>query len=161
MHQENKYFWLLFFIFGVTSVIVQALFAPLIAIHFYEPDFVLVVVLLISKRFGGIKGSTAGFLLGLLQDAVTGLPLGISALPKSAVGYLGGKFHGHAIKSLSLDLWFIVFILIHEIIFYALFQFKSEFSFHYFFLNRALPNTLYTTVILIITALFTEKYFSE
>lgn len=161
MNQENKYYLVILLIFGLGSVLVQALFAPLITIRLSSPDFVLVIVLLIAKRFGGIKGSTAGFVLGVLQDAISGLPLGISAMPKAVSGYLAGKFHGQPIKSISLDLWFVVFILIHEIIFYALFQFKSEFAFHYLFFTRALPNTLYSTVALLIVALFTEKYFSE
>ncbi len=161
MNQENKYYLVILLIFGLSSVLAQALFAPLITIHLSEPDFVLVIVLLISKRFGGIKGSTSGFILGILQDAVTGMPLGISAMPKAVVGYLAGKFHGQPIKSISLDLWFIVFIVIHELIFYALFQFKSEFSFQYLFFTRALPNTLYSTIVLLSLALFTDKYFSE
>ncbi len=161
MNQENKYYLVILTFFGLGSLLAQALFAPLISIRLSQPDFVLVIVLLTAKRFGAIKGSTAGFVLGLLQDAVTGLPLGISSLPKAVAGYFAGKFHGHPIKSISLDLWFVVFILIHEIIFYALFQFKSEFSFQYLFLTRALPNTLYSSLVLLVVALFTDKYFSE
>jgi len=147
--------------FGVGSLLAQALLAPLISVRLWEPDFVLVIVLLMAKRFGGIKGSSAGFFLGLLQDAITGLPLGISAMPKAISGYLAGKFHGQTVKNISLDLWFIIFILIHEVVFYGLFQFKSEFSFQFLLFSRALPNTIYTTISLLIISFFTRNYFSE
>ncbi len=161
MHQETKWYLVLLLIFGVSSLLLQALFAPLIRINFWEPDFVVAIVLLLSKRFGAIKGSTAGFILGLLQDALTGLPLGISALPKTVSGYLAGKFHGQAVKGLAMDLWFVLFILIHEAIFYTLFSIKTQVPFQQLLFARALPDAMYTTVVLLITIFFTNKYFSE
>lgn len=161
MKQETKYFLVLLLFFGLPAILAQALIVPLLRIHIWQPDVVLCIVLLLSKRFGGIRGSTAGFVLGLLQDALTGMPIGMSAFPKSLVGYLTGKFHGQHIKGLFMDLWFVLFILIHGIIFYSLLGIKAELNLSDMIITRALPNAIYTMVSLLIMTLFLKKYLSE
>ncbi len=161
MKQETKYYLILFLVLGLLSIFVQALIVPLIRINIWQPDVVLCTVLLLSKRFGGIRGSTSGFVLGILQDTLTGMPVGMSALPKTVAGYLAGKFHGQNIKGLFMDLWFVFFILIHEIIFYALLSIKAELNFWQILVLRALPNVIYTMIALLTLNLFLKKYLSE
>ena len=89
------------------------------------------------------------------------MPVGMSAFPKSLVGYLVGKFHGQNIKGVFMDLWFVLFILIHEIIFYSLLGIKAELNLSEMVINRALPNAIYTMISLLIINLFLKKYLSE
>ncbi len=89
------------------------------------------------------------------------MPIGMSAFPKSLVGYLTGKFHGQHIKGLFMDLWFVLFILIHGIIFYSLLGIKAELNLSDMIITRALPNAIYTMVSLLIMNLFLKKYLSE
>lgn len=161
MNQEVKYFLVIFFAFGITSVIFQSVFVPIIEIGVWKPDIVLVVVLLIGKRFGSTAGSTAGFVLGIIQDSLSPLPIGISALPKAIAGYSSGKINILKFEGTVLFLWFILFTFLHELIFYFILQFKMDISFAYLVYSRIFPNTIYTTVMLIIFYWSTQKYFTQ
>lgn len=161
MDQEIKYFIFTIFIFGFTSVIVQSLFVPFIEINFWRPDFVLIIVLLMGKRFGSVKGSTAGFILGLLQDSLSSLPVGITALPKVIAGYAGGKVKTLKLEGTSYYLWFMLFIFIHELITFFFFQYKTDLSYTYLIFSRVFPNTIYSTAMLFVINILSGKYFSE
>jgi len=161
MNHDLKYYFTLFIIFGVGAVIVQSQFVPFMEINVWRPDLVLILVLFFGRRFGSIQGSTSGFILGLLQDALTSMPIGISALPKALSGYAAGK-----IKSLHLGgnmylVWFMLMIFIHELIVYLFLQFKSEISYTFLVYSRVFPNTIYTTVMLIFSNFFLKKYFTD
>lgn len=161
MNQETKYLIFILIVFGISAVIIQSVFVPFIEINVWRPDMVLVVVLLIGKRFGAVSGSTSGFLLGVLQDSLTAMPMGITALPKAIAGYAAGKTKSLHLEGAMYYVWFVVFIFVHEIIFYAFFQYKTDVSYAYLLYSRVFPNTIYTTIMLFIVNLFTNKYFVE
>ena len=55
MNQEIKYFLFIFITFGIGSVLIQGLVVPYIAIgSVWKPDLVVIIVLLIGKRFGSV-----------------------------------------------------------------------------------------------------------
>ena len=54
MNHEQKYYLTVFLIFGIGAVLIQGIFVPYLEITVWRPDFVLVIVLLIGKRFGCI-----------------------------------------------------------------------------------------------------------
>ncbi len=161
MHHENRYLIFIILIFGTAAIIIQSVLVPLIEVAGWRPDFVLIVVLLISKRFGTVSGSSSGFLLGILQDALTALPVGITAFPKSITGYALGKFKTMRLEGMMYYLWFVIMIFLHELIFYGLLQFKTDTSFTQLIYTRVFPNTVYTSVMLVLVNLFTHKYFRE
>ena len=161
MNHEQKYFITIFVIFGFGSVLLQSLFVPYLEIANWHPDLVVVLVLLIGKRFGCIQGSTAGFILGAVQDSLTSLPVGISALPKSIIGYTSGKMKSVGVGGTMYTVWFVLMIFIHELIIYMFLQFKTEIPFAQLLYNRAFPNTIYTTVMFFIVSFFLRKYFTE
>ncbi len=161
MDQENKYYIFMFFIFGLTSVILQSLFVPFLEIHVWRPDFVLIIVLLMGKRFGSIRGSTCGFILGVLQDALTSMPIGITALPKVIAGYASGKIKPLRLEGTSYYLWLMLFILTHELIVFFFIQYITELSYTYLIYSRVFPNTIYSVVMLFIVNMLSGKYFVE
>ena len=162
MNQETKYYLFILATFGITSVILQSIFVPYIEIYdVWKPDVVLIVVLLIGKRFGSVHGSTTGFLLGIIQDSLTALPIGITALPKALAGYASGKMNALKMEGTVTFLWFILFTFLHEFLYYFILQFKMEISFTYLIYSRIFPNTIYTTVMLWITYSSTQKYFDN
>ncbi|MBD3223489.1 MAG: rod shape-determining protein MreD [Caldithrix sp.] len=161
MNQEIKYYIYILLIFGIVSVILQSVLTPFIMISVWQPDFVLVIVLLMGMRFGSIGGSSAGLILGFIQDALSPLPVGITALPKVIAGYAAGKMRSIGLEGTMYYLWFVILILVHEIIVYLFFQYISELSFGYLIYSRVFPNTIYTTIILFFINLFTRSYFSE
>jgi rod shape-determining protein MreD len=127
----------------------------------WRPDLVLVIVLLIGKRFGAAGGSTAGFILGIIQDSLSGMPVGITAMPKAIAGYFIGKTKGSGQSGTIHFVFFIVLIFLHELITYAFFQYKSELSYLYFLYSRVFPNSAYTMIMLFIVNGFFNKYFTE
>ena len=162
MNQEIKYYLFIIVTFGLGAVLIQGLVVPYIAIaDVWKPDLVLIIVLLIGKRFGSVSGSTAGFILGLLQDSLTAMPIGVSALPKVMAGYGSGKMTALKFEGSVNFLWFISFIFLHEFIFYFILQFKTDIAFTYLIYSRIFPNTIYTTVMMAITYFSTQKYFTE
>ncbi len=161
MNQNLKYFLYIFLIYGLGSIVVQSYIVPFIEINLWQPEMVLVIVLFMGSRFGATAGSTAGFFLGLLQDALTSMPIGISALPKAIVGYSAGKVRGFKLEGAMRLLWFFLLIFVHEFIYYLILQVKLDFDFSYLLTHRVFPNTVYTMVMLVITNLFTAKTFSE
>ncbi len=161
MSQEQKYYITVLVIFGIGAVLIQSIFVPYLEITVWRPDFVLVIVLLIGKRFGCIEGSTAGFILGVLMDSLTSMPVGISALPKSIVGYTSGKLRSVGVSGTMYIVWFVLMILIHEIIIYLFLQFKTDLPFAQLLYSRVFPNTIYTTIMFFVVSFFFKKYFTE
>ncbi len=161
MNQEIKYYLVILFAFGISAIILQSFFVPVIEINSWRPDLVLVSVLLIGKRFGSAAGSSAGFILGIIQDSLSAGPIGITALPKVLAGYASGKINILKFEGTVLFLWFILFAFLHELIFYSILQFKMDVSFTYLIYSRIFPNTIYTTIMLLITYFSTQNYFRE
>ena len=161
MSHEQKYYLTVLVIFGIGAVLLQSFFVPYLEITVWRPDIVLIIVLLIGKRFGCIKGSTAGFILGVLMDSLTSMPVGISAFPKSIVGYTSGKMKSVGVSGTMYIVWFVVMILIHEIIIYLFLQFKTDLPFAQLLYSRVFPNTIYTTFMFFVVSFFFKKYFTE
>lgn len=161
MNQNIKYLLYVFIIYGFGAVVIQSLLIPFIAINLWEPEMVLVIVLLIGNRFGSMAGSTSGFILGVLIDALTAMPIGISALPKAIAGYGAGKITILKMEGAIRLLWFFILIFLHEFIYYLIIQVKLDFDFVYLLTHRVFPNTIYTMLMLVITNIFTAKIFSK
>lgn len=161
MSSDIKYWLFILLIFGLGALLSQSLLVPLMEIHVWKPDLVLIIVLLIGKRFRSMYGSSSGFILGVLQDALTGMPIGITALPKALAGYAAGKTKTFHFEGTLYYVWFVFLILLHEMISYAFFQYKTDLSYAFLLYSRIFPNTIYSVVMLFIIHSFTRKYFTE
>lgn len=74
----------------------QLYLAPLLRIGNIRPDFILIILVFISSRYGRMAGILLGFAAGLSQDVTGSLSLlGANALPKSIVGYTVGTLNGN------------------------------------------------------------------
>lgn len=74
----------------------QLYLAPLLRIGDIRPDFILILVVFVSSRYGRMTGILIGFAAGLSQDVTGTLSLlGANALPKSIVGYTVGTLNGN------------------------------------------------------------------
>ena len=82
------------------AVMGQLLLAPLLQIGDIRPDFMLLLLVYFSARYGRMSGIIVGFTIGLLQD-ITGSysVLGATAMSKALVGYMAGTLNG------SLSIW--------------------------------------------------------
>ncbi len=55
-----------------------------------KPDLVLVVTIYFAVSRGRQTGTGLGFLMGIFQDALSGLPLGMNGLSKGLIGFILG-----------------------------------------------------------------------
>ncbi len=80
----------------VVVFLAQLYLAPLLRIGDIRPDFILILLVFVSSRYGRIAGILLGFAAGLSQDVTGTLSLlGANALPKSIVGYTVGTLNGN------------------------------------------------------------------
>ncbi len=78
----------------IITVILQTTIFNRFSFHNVKPDFVLIIIILISNYLGSIKGQLTGFVSGLIEDSLSLSPFGFSALIKSVIGYFSGKTEG-------------------------------------------------------------------
>jgi len=141
-------------VLGLASVLLQAFFIPIIEIGVWRPDIVLLAVIFIGYRYGVIPGILSGFLLGIIQDSMSPMPLGISSMANSIIGFISGQISQFKLAYNARVLASIILILIQGCIFYLLYQIQSEATFGYLLLTRIFPNTIYTFIIGLLISFF-------
>lgn len=77
-----NYFCIFIIVFSI-----QTSLLPLIELAGVTPGLALALAVYCGIRFKGYSGVGAGFLIGLIQDCLTGGPLGINTLSKSLIAY--------------------------------------------------------------------------
>ncbi|MFC1668874.1 rod shape-determining protein MreD [Spirochaetota bacterium] len=75
-----------------------------------KPDLIFIIVVYLAYSFGSYYGEVAGFMSGLLHDAVSNSPLGFLAFPKMALGFLVGMFGRSVIKSNIVTISLMLFV---------------------------------------------------
>ncbi len=80
----------------VVVFLAQLYLSPLLRLGNIRPDFILILLVFVSSRYGRIAGILLGFAAGLSQDVTSTLSLlGANALPKSIIGYTVGTLNGN------------------------------------------------------------------
>jgi rod shape-determining protein MreD len=85
-------------VFLLLTLILQATIAPLIAIRGIRPDLLLLVVVSSALLMGKEQGVGLGFFAGLVQDLASGNIFGLNVLSKMATGYLAGNMERKVFK---------------------------------------------------------------
>jgi rod shape-determining protein MreD len=161
MHGDSRTNVIYLCIIGLLAILIQAFFIPLIEIGVWRPDIVLLAVLYIGYRYGMISGALAGFILGLIQDALSPLPLGMSSMANSIIGFSAGQVRQFKLALNARILATMILILLHGCIFYFFYQLRSEVTFPYLLLTRVFPNTVYTFVIALLLSFFLQLKMDE
>ncbi len=87
--------WTDFIFSGLLIWLAQLLLADFLSIGSIRPDFLVILVLYWSIKYGRTIGTISGFLIGLLIDlSGTASYFGLSPLIYSVTGYLGGYLMG-------------------------------------------------------------------
>jgi rod shape-determining protein MreD len=79
----------------LAAAVLQAALAPHMAIGTVEPNFLLLVVIVLSMVEGPIPGAVAGFVAGLLFDLLGSGPIGAGALVMTSVGFIAGSMRAN------------------------------------------------------------------
>jgi len=138
--------------------LLQFSFIPLIEIGVWRPDLLVIFTLYIGYRFGSIKGTLTGFLLGIIQDSMSPNPIGISALANCIVGFSAGQISELKLSYNARILASFLLILVHGAIYFLVYQFKTEATYISLLATRVFPNTIYTFLIgLLLSVFFRSK----
>ena len=85
-------------IFIIIVLVIQAVFIPLISIKGIKPDLLLVITVSAGLLYGKETGFCTGFFIGLLQDLASGNVFGLNLISKIVVGYGFGVAEGKVFK---------------------------------------------------------------
>lgn len=77
-----------------TMAVIQSVFLANGIVGGVTPDFALLVLTFSANQQGSLKGQTAGFVTGFVQDVLSITPLGFHAFSRTVIGYLFGAFKG-------------------------------------------------------------------
>lgn len=146
---------------GLIALILQLSFVPMIAIGAWRPDLIILVTIFIGLRFGVSAGTVAGFLMGVLQDSFSPIPVGISALANTVVGFLAGQVRQMRLAYNAKIFAVIILILVQMSIFYLVYQVQTDISYLYLVATRVFPNTVYTFLIAILLSLFFRVHIEQ
>lgn len=157
MPHESKYSIIRLLILSISALSLQIYFIPLIEIAVWRPDLILLLTLYVGYSYGVVQGTIAGFILGVFQDSLSPNPIGISALANCVVGFLAGQARQLKLSYNAKILVSILLILAQGIIFFLLYQFKTEATYFHLLVTRAFPNTVYTFIIGLLISVFVRS----
>ena len=131
--------------------IFNVLGADTISIGGMTPDFLVVLVVIISMIEGQFYGTVAAFCIGLFFDIVSFDLIGTNALAKTVVGFFAGYFSrpGFVRQDIgSIKFIFILFIssIINNLLYYIFFIKPMEMTFVDFFFRYGIAMAFYTTI---------------
>lgn len=161
MNQPNNFDYFKIGIIIICAFLLQTYLVPVIEINIWRPDLVLIIILFIGYKYGALSATIVGFMLGIFQDSLSVSPIGISSFANCVIGFLAGSIREYKFKSNTAYLFTILLILLHGLLFYLIYQFKSETTYTYLIYARVFPNTIYTFVIWLISSYFFTSMIEE
>ena len=143
--------YLTYAVTGLLLSVVHAVFSKFIAVESVTPDLLLILIVWIALTEGQFVGLIAGFVGGLIYDAVSKDVLGSNALAKTIAGFVAGYFYREGMGLDTIGSFRFLFIVtlsafIHNLIYFFFYIQPMEVSFWSFFLIYGVAMTLYTTV---------------
>lgn len=113
---------LAFWLFIVVLVVLHFVLHLTFGLGVSAPDLLTLAVLLSARQLTGGAAAGMGFLLGLLEDAVSLGAFGAAAIAQTVVGYLGARsrdlFVGESV--LFLSLYFFLGAWLQDALYYAI-----------------------------------------
>ncbi len=110
-------------LFGLLIFVLLALqSANTLAIGGVDPDFMLILVLLYAISYGDFKGEVFGFVVGILQDSMSGGIFGVSAFIYTFLGWFTNFYKKYILVSdLVAFMIYVIIATFLKYLFYSLF----------------------------------------
>ncbi len=149
---------------ALALLILQTTFIPFLSIAGFLPDILLIWVVYIAVRRGQMEATIIGFLVGLLQDAVSMQFFGLGALTKTIAGFVAGYFFNENSTEQTLGSYrfltiIVVSSFVHNIIYYGIFLQGIQDSVVPTMLEFSIATSLYTVVVSVFPMFtFVRKY---
>lgn len=135
---------------ALIAIALQIIIAPNIAINDVVPNFVLLFTVITAIRYGAVRASSVGFILGLVYDLIAQGPIGVMSLVLALLGYSAGSLNKSTLTG-SLAVQMVIILaaaffgeLLHSVIL-AIIGYDANFTMS--LLMRVLPGTIYDSVI--------------
>jgi rod shape-determining protein MreD len=111
---------------ALALLLLQTTFIPFLSVGGFLPDILLIWVVYVAIRRGQMEATITGFVVGLLQDAVSMQFFGLSALTKTIAGFVAGYFFNDNSTEQTLGSYRFLTILllssfVHNIVYYGVF----------------------------------------
>ena len=145
-------------------LILQTTFIPFLSLAGFLPDILLIWVVYVAVRRGQVEATITGFLVGVLQDAVSMQFFGLGALTKTIAGFVAGYFFNENNTEQTLGSYrFLTVILVssfvHNIIYYGIFLQGIQDSVVPVMLEFSIATSLYTALLSVLPMFtFVRKY---
>lgn len=139
-------------LFSLLLILLSTTLLRFLAIGDIVPDVLLIWIVYIAIREGQIAATTAGFLIGLTIDLLSGAEgmVGLAALTKSIAGFLAGYFYNENKTLQTLGGYqFLVAVgvvsLVHNVLYFLIFLQGTDLSWWKIIVSYGLTTTLFST----------------
>lgn len=137
---------------ALALLLLQTTFIPYLSIGGFLPDIFLIWVVYVAIRRGQMEATVTGFVVGLLQDALSMQFFGLSALTKTIAGFVAGYFFNENSTEQTLGSYRFLTILllssfVHNIIYYGVFLQGIQDSVFATMIEFSFFTSLYTVVL--------------
>ena len=137
---------------ALALLLLQTTFVPFLSIGGFLPDPLLLWVVYVAIRRGQMEATITGFLVGLLQDAVSMQFFGLSALTKTIGGFVAGYFFNDNSTEQTLGSYRFLTILllssfVHNLVYYGIFLQGIQDSVFSTMIEFSIATSLYTVVV--------------
>jgi rod shape-determining protein MreD len=151
---------------SILVVVAQALVSRFLVVVDIVPDLVLLWIVYIAIREGQLAATTAGFLLGLIIDLLSGQDgmLGLATVSKTVGGFVAGYFfsEGKAYQTLGGSRFIIavaIVSVVHNGLYFVIFLQGTDIGWWDILFRYGIPTALYTTVVALVPMfVFARKY---
>ena len=161
MHPDKKYNNLRILLLSLIAFIIQLYFVPMIEIKVWRPDLILLLIVYTGFYYGAIPGTLTGFVLGIFQDSLSPNPIGMTSLANCLIGFIAGQIKQFKLAYNAKIVVALLLILVHGLVFYLVYQFKSESTYLHLVYSRIFPNTIYTFSMGLILSVFFRSTIEE
>lgn len=145
-------------------LLLQTTFIPFLSIAGFLPDILLIWVVYVAVRQGQMEATITGFLVGLLQDAVSMQFFGLGALTKTIAGFVAGYFYSENSTEQTLGSYrfltiIVVSSFVHNIIYSGIFLQGIQDSVVPTMIEFSVATSLYTALLSVFPMFtFVRKY---
>jgi rod shape-determining protein MreD len=146
-----------YFFISLGLVVLQTTLVRFMAIETIVPDLLLIWIVAIALLEGQAAAVTAGFLLGLSIDLLSGHDgmLGLAALSKTVAGFAAGFFHDDnrvipALGSYQFPLFTAIAAVVHNLVYFAIYLQGSDIGMTSAIVVYGIPSTAYTVALSLI-----------
>lgn len=84
-------------LFVIVVILIQFSILPRLSISYFEPDLLLIIIVLLALQKGPSTACAAGFLAGLLKDVNAGIILGSNAFVWTQVAMLNAMIRNYLV----------------------------------------------------------------